>query len=384
MTTATRTLKFLAGKKEKHSLSARQRHNRSNLIPITTRFCNSSNMSLTSRWLIEPMIVHASLITRPHMLQKPQDKLRGRKRKSLILPIPVVPICDCHIPSIISDNPFLGKRWTSSVSAAIRRSLPPAFVSGHHIDDKAARILPVESPYDPLRSSILSKGAPQELQEKVLPQPSVLLCGKEMHRLPYAIGAKTTFGTEHMNVHMEAKIPPVGVNRCHHTRNRRMFTASCAYRSQDSLHSGLSHYQEKFAIPKQDRSELARHGKRQMSVHDIEQSALGIGCSFLSAGYPTGWAESALATETDSIPSAAVIAPVLHESVAFCTAGKSLTDGNFGSLSNRRWQTFIKQSLGLLPMIGQNSKKKTSSAHPNILSDRGSLRKLALFFLGMY
>jgi len=193
-----------------------------------------------------------------------------------------------------------------------------------------------------LRSPIPPERASQELQEKVLPQRSVLLCGKEMYRLPYAVGAKSPFGTQHMNMHMEAEIATVGVNRRHHTRNRRMFTASRAYRGQDSLHSSVSHYQEKFAISKQDPSKFARHRKRQMSMHHIEQSALGIYGSFLGAGYPTSWTESALATKTNSVRSAAVIASVLHESIAFRSARESLTNSNSGCLGNLRRQAFIK------------------------------------------
>ena len=162
-----------------------------------------------------------------------------------------------------------------------------------------------------------------------------------------------------------------------------MVATSCAHRSQDSLHSGLSHYQEKFAISKQDRPEFTRHGKRQMPMVHIEQSALGVCGGFLGASYSAGRTESALATETNPVRSTAVIASVLHESVAFRSAGESFADSNFGCFRDGRRQTFIQQSLGLLPMIGQNSNKKTSTAHPNILSDGGFLRKMALFFLGM-
>ncbi len=383
MTTATRTSEFLLGKSQQHSLTAGQRHHRPDLISVSAGFRDGGNMFLAPGGLIEPMIMHVSLVTRAHMLQKPQDKLRGGKRKSLILPVPVVPIRDCHFPSIISDNPFLGKRWTPSVSATVRRSLPPTSVPGHNIDNKASRILPIESPDAPLPAPIPPERLPQQFEQKVLPQSSVLLRWKQMYRLPYAVGAKAAFGTKHVNMHMEAQITPVGVNRRHHTRNGRMCPASYAYRSQNSLCSGPSNYQEKLAISKQNRPELRRHRKRQMPVHHVEQSPLSICGSFLRAGYSTSWAESALATETNSVHTAAVITLVLHKAVVFRSAGKSLADCNFGCLGNSSGQTFIDQSLGLFPMIGKNSKKKTSSAHDNILSHGGFLRKSGLFFLGM-
>jgi hypothetical protein len=161
MTTATRTYDFLLGESQEQSLAWGQPHHRPNLISITTGSCNSGNVFLASGRLIKPMVMHISLVTGRYMLQKPQKKLRGWKRQSLILLIPVVPICDSHFPSIISDNPFFGKRWTSGVSAAVCRSFSTVSVSGHHIDNKASRILLVEPSYDPLRAPIPSECFPQ-------------------------------------------------------------------------------------------------------------------------------------------------------------------------------------------------------------------------------
>jgi hypothetical protein len=379
MTTTAWARKFLTCQGKEHSLSSRQRNYRSDLISVTAGLCNRSNVCLAPRWLIEPMIMHIPLVTRPHMLQKPQEELCGGKRQSLLQPIPVVTICDCHFPSIISDNSLFGKGWSPSIPATVHGSFPTVPVSRHHIYNKSARIFPIEPSDSPLRLSIPFERTPQKLQEIILPQASVLLRRKQMNRLPYAVCTKAAFCTQYVNMHVEAQVTPISVDCGHDTRNRRMLMASCAYSRERSLYSSLSHYGKQLAILEQDRPEFTRYRECQMPMIHIEQSALSACCGLLSASYSASRTESTLAPETNLVSGTAVGASVLHKPVAFSTTPECFGNRISGRLRNRSRQMFVEQSNDLLPMIGKDRNERKSRVHITIIG--GFPRKMGLFFL---
>src|SRR6266705_2715376 len=158
-------------------LSSAERRHGPNLVFVSAGPGNGLHMLFAPGGLVQTVIMHVPPVSGPDVLEQTHEELFRREGEGLVLPIPVVLVGESDILSIIAYDALLGKRRTACVPTAVGRRLLAGGIDAHHVDNKAGRVLAKQTPDPLLGRSVALEPAPQQGEQMIAPEPSVLLSG---------------------------------------------------------------------------------------------------------------------------------------------------------------------------------------------------------------
>src|SRR5579872_6837865 len=153
-------------------LSARESVHGAHLLAEATGLSDMGDMLFASGGLIEPIVMHVSLVARQHVLHQPKQKLACGQRQRLVEPIAVILVSERDLLSLIADDPPLREGRPTGVTATVGSGLLAVAIAAHDVDDEPARILAIEPTDRARKRTVVLKFAAQSAQQVMLPEPA--------------------------------------------------------------------------------------------------------------------------------------------------------------------------------------------------------------------
>jgi hypothetical protein len=350
-----RTACLLLMQRQHHPLSSAERRHGPNLVFVSAGPGNGLHMLFAPGGLVQSVIMHVPLVSGPDVLEQTHEELFRREGKGLVHSILVVLLSERDILSLIAYDALLGKRGAAGVPTAVGPRLLAGGIGAHPVDIQAARVLAKQTPNPLLGRSVALEPAPQQSEQRISPEPSVLLSGEDLERLPDAIGSEPSRGAEDVPMDMKAQIPSIGMHRGHHSGNRRMLATAGTNRVHGGHDRCPRDYRQEVPALVEQCAQLPGHRERQMPVGDVEKPPLCLGGCLLGARSAAGRAEAALAGEADGMGAPAGDTSIAGIAHCLGPADQRFLDRPLCRTGDQRRQTSENMPAQLGPMLRKDA-----------------------------